>query len=323
MKVFVVMTTIAKPSSIFNKILEVCLEKKYNVVVVGDKKTPNEWDNIKNIIYIPWKEGELTNSYSRKNMGYLYALSQGATHIFDLDDDNTPLAEWGQLAYGSYRFSNPKNGWTNIYKLFCNEEIWPRGLPLSSVDTTCNFHYTYSTSVAIWQSLCDEDPDTDAIFRLLNKERKIYFFNDFPIVLDKETICPINSQNTLFYEVAFPLLYLPNTVTMRFSDILRGIIAQPILWNFDYLVGFTQTTASHKRHEHDLMKDFYDEIPCYQNIKKVYDIVLKTLDENITMEETLINCYKNLYNNGIVTQDEIEGVEVWVRDIIKYRRKDK
>jgi hypothetical protein len=41
------------------------------------------------------------------------------------------------------------------------------------------------------------------------------------------------------------------------------------------------------------------------------------------MEETLINCYKNLYNNGIVTQDEIEGVEVWVRDIIKYRRKDK
>lgn len=110
---------------------------------------------------------------------------------------------------------------------------------------------------------------------------------------------------------------------MRFSDILRGIIAQPILWNFDYLVGFTQTTASHKRHEHDLMKDFYDEIPCYQNIKKVYDIVLKTLDENITMEETLINCYKNLYNNGIVTQDEIEGVEVWVRDIIKYRRKDK
>jgi hypothetical protein len=31
------------------------------------------------------------NSFCRKNIGYLFAMSQGAEVIFDLDDDNVPV----------------------------------------------------------------------------------------------------------------------------------------------------------------------------------------------------------------------------------------
>ena len=43
--------------------------------------------NLSLVNNLPW------NSFGRKNIGYLYAISQGAEVIFDFDDDNVDDAE--------------------------------------------------------------------------------------------------------------------------------------------------------------------------------------------------------------------------------------
>jgi len=315
-KPFVVLTTIAEPSLSFFNILEKAKEKTFEVVVVGDRKTPKEWSRVQGITYIPINKGEEEDSYSRKNLGYLYAIKNGATHIFDMDDDNSPMPEWGQTDFSkqSCRLSTSTAEWLNIYKIFGHSEIWPRGLPLHAIYYADNFEYIPTPSnVVIWQSLCNEDPDTDAIWRLINCKHKkeFYFNNNYPTVLTENTICPFNAQNTLFTKEAFPLLYLPCSVNMRFSDILRSIIAQPILWAAGYRVGFTGGTAYHMRHPHNLMKDFYDELECYANVEKVYQIVKVVVKPENSIITNLLRCYEALSTAEIVQECELDFLISW------------
>ena len=101
--------------------------------------------------------------------------------------------------------------------------------------------------IGIWQGLADLDPDVDAIYRLTSN-KEVTFDKGDPIVLGKETWCPFNSQNTLFASPQFfPLLYLPAFVTFRFTDILRGYVAQPILQAAGYRLGFTEATVYQDR----------------------------------------------------------------------------
>jgi len=315
-KPFVVLTTIAEPSLSFFNILTRAKEKNFEVVVVGDRKTPKDWSRIAGITYIPVSKGEEENSYSRKNLGYLYAIKHGATHIFDMDDDNSPIPEWGQTDFSnqSCRLSTSPTEWLNIYKVFGHSEIWPRGLPLHAIYSTDTFEYIQTPpSVVIWQSLCNEDPDTDAIWRLINRNhtKDFYFGNGNPTVLTASTICPFNAQNTLFTKEAFPLLYLPCSVNMRFSDILRSIVAQPILWAAGYQVGFTGGTVNHMRHPHDLMKDFYDELECYANVEHVYEIVKSVVTPENSIINNLLTCYKALSTVGIVHEWELDFLLAW------------
>ena len=59
------------------------------------------------------------------------------------------------------------------------------------------------------------------------------------MVLGTGTMSPFNTQNTLIRKELFALLYLPTYVTFRFTDILRGLVAQPIMWAAGYALGFT------------------------------------------------------------------------------------
>ncbi len=44
------------------------------------------------------------NSYNRKNIGYLFAIKNGAKFIYDTDDDNEPLVDLNEylLSIGCY-----------------------------------------------------------------------------------------------------------------------------------------------------------------------------------------------------------------------------
>lgn len=68
------------------------------------------------IASLPYKVVHITvlNSFNRKNIGYLYAIDNGAKIIFDLEENNTPFmihealleAEKSQHSYMSPRFSD-------------------------------------------------------------------------------------------------------------------------------------------------------------------------------------------------------------------------
>lgn len=321
---YIVITSIFEPTE---AVVAFSKNENYKVIVVGDKKTPVNWE-LDQVDYIsPEKQidskfklaGLLPyNHYCRKMVGYLFAIESGAEFIIDTDDDNIPKTGWDfPVTHSNYSCISNIEGFVNIYQLFTDQKIWPRGLPLDLINKDFNLKSYISTKkckVGVWQGLADEDPDVDAVYRLTDNT-PCYFKESDPVVLESGVICPFNSQNTLITKDLFALLYLPTFVTFRFTDILRGLVAQPIMWLYDYQLGFTKATVVQKRNPHDYMKDFESEIPMYQYCSSVPELVSKSISASASISDNLFNAYKQLESKGVVTPREIETLEAWLFDL--------
>lgn len=256
------------------------------------------------------------NHYARKNIGYLLAMSEGSEVIYDTDDDNWPKANWSMpLSACSLMVGQPGGQYANIYSYFSEKPIWPRGFPLDELSEGGQLTTRASepAPIGIWQGLADGDPDVDAIYRLLNTDETL-FKSKPPVFLDKNIYCPLNSQNTFWNPALFPLLYLPAHVSFRFTDILRGYVAQFLAWHHGYHVGFTEATVFQERNEHDLMKDFEDEIECYTQVKKVVE-ALNEGEYGGSVLENLLVAYEHLIRAGIAQKSELNLLNDWASDI--------
>jgi hypothetical protein len=321
MKKFLIITSIFEPNK---AIEEFAKYQDWNFVVVGDKKTPKKW-GFKNVKYLSPNDQEKLgyevlnflpwNHYSRKIIGYLYAIQNGAELIAESDDDNIPYKNWDQIpSFGGVHELIKGGDFVNMYKFFTKEHIWPRGFPLDKVLKDDNRKIKkQDVKVGVWQFLADDEPDVDAIYRLtINKQVK--FDERAPLVLGKGTYCPFNSQNTFFKKEFFPLLYMPGYTTPRFTDILRGLVAQPILNTFNHHLGFGKATVYQERNEHDFLKDFESEIPCYLYAEKTITVCEQSVDKNRSVIENLVSCYQNLVEQEITGEKELGLVRAWVND---------
>ena len=83
----------------------------FQLLVVGDRKTNAQWHQ-EGAIFLSVTEqkslgfGLVTHtpldSYTRKNLGYLYAIRNGARFIYDTDDDTAPIHSLEQhFVFGS------------------------------------------------------------------------------------------------------------------------------------------------------------------------------------------------------------------------------
>jgi hypothetical protein len=169
-------------------------------------------------------------------------------------------------------------------------------------------------SVPVWQGLANGDPDVDAVYRLVNNS-PCTFEERAPIVLDKGAISPYNSQNTISYKEAFPLLYLPSYVSFRFTDILRGLIGQVILWDHDYRLGFFGATVFQERNAHDYFEDFKDEIPVYLHSRNVVEIAKDAMVSGQAMPQQLSDIYRALVKENIVGSGENELLDLWLEEL--------
>jgi hypothetical protein len=207
-KVALVITSIQSPTKAVTKFSQI--DNLYSIIV-ADKKTPLNWefDNIKFLSvdeqesldypisrYLPW------NHYSRKMLGYLYAVNQGCQVIYDTDDDNIPKDNWYLPSFdGNFYVLEKDLSFVNIYQYFTEDNIWPRGFPLNLIREDYRKHFKNKVAreikVGVWQGLADLDPDVDAVYRLVyNKE--CFFESKPPVVLNEGTVCPFNTQNTFF-----------------------------------------------------------------------------------------------------------------------------
>ena len=109
-------------------------------------------------------------------------------------------------------------------------------------------------------------------------------------------------------------MYLPCTVSFRFTDILRGYVAQRIMWEYNYHLGFHKATVYQERNEHNLMKDFEDEIVCYTRIKELVDM-LESLSLGNGMGNDMLTVYSALEQNDFTTPEEIQVLTTWLEDI--------
>lgn len=322
----IIITSIFAPTKAVEKF---SLLSDYQLVVAGDKKSPTIWE-APNTAYlsIPMQEEQgfqlstqlPYNHYGRKMMGYLYAIKKGADVIIDTDDDNIPYDDWAFPAMdGEFLTSCKDLGFVNIYKTFTQQHIWPRGFPLDLITSPKHVlreeQLTPSIAkVGIWQGLADSDPDVDAIYRLTNNT-ECFFDDHAPVVLEQGTLCPFNSQNTAIRRELFPLLYMPAYVTFRFTDILRGLVAQPIMWVHGYRLGFTKATVIQERNPHDYMKDFESEIPCYLHPNKVVELVSHAISPENSVATNLLKAYERLLQAAIVTPQEISLLKLWLQDL--------
>ena len=322
-KKIVVITSINSPTK---AVKAFCSFKDIEVIVVADVKTPDPWIWLEetDVTYLsidsqdPDHYMELPiNSYSRKMIGYLEAIRRGADIIIDTDDDNIPYLKWSLPEKESPLFvTNP--GFVNIYKHFTDKLIWPRGLPFQFIDNDFNAFDTCldGIKIGVWQGLADKDPDVDAVYRLMDQGATSFKVKR-PIVLDIGTVSPFNSQNTSFVKELFPLLYLPVTVNQRFADILRGYVAQPIMWAAGYLLGVTNAGVYQERNQHDLVADFMDEIPCYMQSEIAFNAVNKVVKANNSITENLEVAYSYLRDIEIVTDQELIYLYNWLEALEK------
>lgn len=323
-KTCVVITSINAPTEHVKKFADM---PNSCVIVVGDKKTPEPYV-YKNVIFLSVNqklgynlERILPfNSYSRKMLGYIYAASKGANVIFETDDDNQPRKNWKLTPFeGTYQVSQADSGFKNVYTYYTQRTIWPRGLPLNLVtDQKSSLKQSElrkePVHIGVWQSLADGDPDVDAIFRLTRGGQCIFDQKE-PVVLNHGTLSPFNTQATFVRRELFPLLYLPTTETFRCTDILRGWVAQPIMWLYGYRLGFTAPMVHQVRNPHDFMKDFKDEIPCYLYADKVADIVKRAISPQKSVSENLYLAYQALVKEKIVAPEELIPLKAWIEDM--------
>lgn len=318
---FIIITSINSINESIKKIIKL---KDYQLVVVGDKKTPQYKND--NLVFLDIKSQKKLqfeslktcpyNSYQRKNIGYLYAISNNAKIIAETDDDNYPLYNWGNVKFEEKQADVvlfPKI--CNIYSEYTNKKIWPRGFPLDHILKNERKKITNKkhVRVGIWQGLVNGDPDVDAIYRL-TLGHKMKFSNNTSYVLAKNVYCPFNSQNTFWEKSFFPYLYLPVTVSFRVTDILRGYVAQRCLWEHNAHLGFTGPTMFQDRNKHDFIEDFKSEIPCYVLANKIIDI-LDNMSLSDNPSDNLIKIYTKLIDNGITKPKEMISLKGWLKDI--------
>lgn len=326
---FVVITTINSPSEIFSSLID-----KFDVscVVIGDDKTPYDWAS-PGVEYIGIeKQKQLGFSitkflpfshYSRKNIGYIYAKLNSATSIVDTDDDNFPTEKWQYPVKSEcYQLTKKNQGFLNIYDYYSEDFSWPRGFPLDEImpskgklDQSVLNDKRNIPKVGIWQGLVDGDPDFDAIYRLTHDLPEFKFAERNPVILTKGCYCPINSQNTYFVDELFPLLYLPISVAFRFTDILRGYIAEVISYQKGYSVGFCSPNVVQVRNKHNLFQDFQDELTTYQYSKQVVELAESEVSESDSIADNMHRIYKTLTTKNIVMEQELSALDAFLKDI--------
>ena len=140
-KTSVIITSISGPNAVMKLIAEESKKKNIDFIVIGDVKTPADF-KLDGCRYFSINEQEKLNyslvktlpkkHYSRKNIGYLLAKNNEV--IIETDDDNFPRNEfWVQRQRNVKTNIVLQGGWTNMYKYFSGENIWPRGFPLESL----------------------------------------------------------------------------------------------------------------------------------------------------------------------------------------------
>jgi hypothetical protein len=327
--VALVVTSISPPNAILRALASGAVQAGVEFIVIGDTKSPADFAlegcrflDIPAQLATGFALGAAcpTRHYARKNIGYLVAIRQGARVIIETDDDNWPTDAFfaprrRQVSARGMR----ESGWVNLYRYFSDATIWPRGLPLDAIYGPLPPYESlelHERDCPIQQGLADENPDVDAVYRLVLPLPQ-HFRRDRAIAIGRGTWCPFNSQNTAWWPDAFPLLYLPAFCSFRMTDIWRSLVAARIAAENDWWILFHEATVRQERNEHNLMRDFADEVPGYLHNRQIA-AVLQSLSLRSGLEhvgDNLRRCYARLIELGVIGSEELAVVDAWLSDL--------
>lgn len=325
----IVVTSISGPNRILRALANECQRRNHRFYVIGDAATPNGF-RMEGCDYYDLELQRATGfafavkcgerNYARKNIGYLLAKRHGAEIIVETDDDNLPNERFWVPRRRKRMVRLVKQlGWANAYSFFTDMKIWPRGFPLECVQQASPAYASLPTvevDAPIQQGLANENPDVDAIYRLTGT-LPITFFANRSVGFEYGVWTPFNSQNTMWWSEAFPLMYLPVNCSIRMTDIWRGFVAQRIAWENEWRLLFDSPTVSQDRNHHDLLRDFELEIPGYIRNGAIGERLasLKLRRGSEFLSENMYLCYEELIRNGWINKTELELLGTWFADL--------
>ncbi len=333
-KVSIVVTSIFQPNTALRELARGANQSGWDFIIVGDTKSPSDFHldgarffDLETQKKFNFKLASLcpTGHYTRKNLGYLRAIMDGSSIIVETDDDNLPTEGFWQPRQRVLETTQLQGkGWLNVYSLFSDTAIWPRGLPLENVLSNNKFEIDkncIAKSSPIQQGLANGNPDVDAIFRMTQTLPVDFKNREHPIRLGRGLWSPFNSQNTTWFKEAFPLLYLPSFCSFRMTDIWRSFVAQRISWECGWELTFHNATVYQHRNEHNLLRDFEQEVPGYLLNNKIKSILeeVPLLSGTDQIAHNLRQCYRMLVKQGIIdSSKELDLLEAWLDDIAQF-----
>ena len=330
---WIVITSINDPTEQIKQLSKI---EDFQLIVVGDKKTPPNWQHgtaiylsVTNHESLNFKSFSTTplNSYTRKNLGYLYAIKHGAQFIYDTDDDielKLNLKQSFNLEKHSYGlvFDCDSPRVINPYALFGQPLIWPRGFPLTEIQKNHYNNYICGkrkTSV-VQQGLINGESDVDAIFKLTktmsHNKIDIRFDDSAPAIqFPREKISPYNSHNTFFHYDAFWSLYLPKTVSSRLADIWRSYWAQRLMWLLGQTISFNGPNAYQLSKSHSYLKHFELEQAMYVETEKLVEFLFTWKCTKPTFYACVIDLSYQMALGNFWSLDEVDSIQNWLQDL--------
>jgi hypothetical protein len=295
------------------------IDEGWDVILVEDRESPNagEAEGLHRITVDEQREmdyrvaSELPRSHrSRKALGYLRALEMGADVIYDAEGDSVPyVGKLGSPRWISNGSATAASKFGNPYSVIVKGEmLWPRGFPLRRLRHAGSMmrQTGEDLDVGVWQCLLDREPDVDSVYRLvLGRE---HFFDPFePFAVQPGTYVPINSRATFWKPELAELMFLPTTAGSGFADILRGWVAQPIMWNRGFSAGYAGSIVRRDGGKRDLMEDFESEVSCHLDTERAV--------EAIGEAESVRTAYERLASVGVVSRRDASLARMWERDV--------
>ena len=269
MKKVIVTTTINPPTKAV-KLFQAM--KEWDLVVIGDLKTPKDYHLERGLYMDPAAQEkydkELSdaigwNCIQRRNFGLLIAHDMNADIVAVVDDDNIPLAGWGENLFvgreietNYYETDLPAFdpiGATNYPKL------WHRGYPLQLLSKR---NYAAKTRkrvrADVQADFWNGDPDIDAICRMEHAPECDFDPAAFPIASNR--LSPFNSQNTFLSGDVLNSYFLYPHIG-RMDDIWAAYYVQAK----DYRVVYGKASVFQDRNVHDLTRDMRQEYLGYEH----------------------------------------------------------
>ena len=287
------------------------------VIISQNNKIDKQWNLLgfeNELIYLSIKEQKYlgyniikyikNNSYSKRNIGYLYAIEHGAKEIYDIDEDNiiydlNHLNECFNNTFLSYGLRNDSK-MINPFHYFGEANIWPRGFRIKDIGNNDDNKYyilnfnQLKIKPLIFQGLINENPDIDSIFIQTRIKKKdlinLNFSYNYPLLYLPGNFIPINAKNTKYLYNIFPYLLIPISLNERISDIFRGHIMQFFAWINNGAIIYFFTPIYQNKSKYYKKKHFIEEKDLFYKL----DNLLNELNELNTIQNL-----KNMNNSKL------------------------
>lgn len=329
---WIVITTSTGPTEAVKALAAV---EGWKVVVVGNTHTPPDWSH-DNCIFLDTESQKSlgfeiskllpVDHYSRKNIGYLYAIQHGAKFIYDTDDTIVLQTQHANLSFhldpsASLMMYDTAALTVNPCAHFGQKTLWLRGLPLESVreDQPNKLVQCRSTLPLVQQALVNGFTDVDAIFGLTRKEVNSdikYDSSSKHVILPNGTFAPSNSQSTLFHYNAVWGMLLPVSTSRSVGDIWRGYITQRLLWQFGGSLAFLPPNSFKQRTTRNLSQHLRDEKPLYYDSLDLITFLKKWQTAKTNIFDQALDLSIQLAKKKLLDVRDAHLVEAWLHDLV-------